>query len=134
MINHLKSHHDIVAPQITGVPSLRSVAINFSFSLGQKKISAAFAKRATADVAICQLTAKEMCCTLWATRALPFDLIDDPLFRAQFGVQVPIGLNRNTFGAEMKEFAHKVNTQIFKSMKGCMVTLGVDGWTNSRHR
>jgi len=76
------------------------------FSVGQTNISAAFAKRAVAEVATSELSAKELCCTLRETRALPLDLIDDPIVRAQFGSQVPIGAEQEYLGAEMKEFAH----------------------------
>ena len=72
--------------------------------------------------------------TPWATKSLPFDLIDDPVFRAQFGAGIPIGLNRNSFQAEMLALGDKVNKHILARMKGGAVTLGVDGWTNTRHR
>ena len=91
-------------------------------------------KRSIAESAKTQLTAKEICCTLWATRALSFDLIDDSLFRAQFGPMTPAGLTRHSLAEEMTKLAEKVRGQILESMKGCTVTLGLDGWTNTRHR
>ena len=61
-------------------------------------------------------------------------MIDDPVFRAQFGTGVPTGLNANKLPEEMKSLAAKVQKEIFSRLKGEAITLGIDGWTNARHR
>ena len=91
-------------------------------------------KRQLAESSNGALSAKEKCCVLWATRSLPFDMIDDPVFRSQFGYGVPLGLNRNTLPTEMGLLATKVEEAILQKLKGECVTLGLDGWTNTRHR
>ena len=91
-------------------------------------------KRQLAESAKTSLSTKELCCVLWANRALAFDLIDDPVHRALFGVGVPIGLNRHTLVDEMGLLAQKIQTEVMAKLKGECVTLGLDGWTNTWHR
>ena len=93
-----------------------------------------FVKRNIAESAKAGLTPRELCCVLWATKGLSFELVDDPIFRAQFGSGVPPGLNAHTLSSEMKELGQKVQREIYARLQGEAVTVGVDGWTNTRHR
>lgn len=93
-----------------------------------------FLKRNVAESAKNQLNNKEMCAVLWATKGLAFELIQDPIFKAQFGPCIPAGLDRGSLVTEMKQLAAKVDAELYNRMKGCTVTMGVDGWTNTRHR
>jgi hypothetical protein len=104
------------------------------FVFSDRSITTMVVKRQLAESTKTSLTSKEQCCVLWATRGLAFDLIDDPVFRAQFGVGVPIGLNRSNFPQHMALLANKVQDAVVAKMKGECVTLGLDGWTNTRHR
>lgn len=70
---------------------------------------------------------------MWARNNLSYDLIDDPMFRHQFGVCVPVGFDRKKLSDEMHSLADKINTKMFEKVGKCMATLGVDGWTNTRH-
>ena len=71
---------------------------------------------------------------LWAVKGLAYDLIDDPLFRAIFAPCIPANMTRNTLREEMKTLGAKVLGDVFAKLKGAQITLGVDGWTNIRHR
>lgn len=106
---------------------------NLSFS-GQQKITTAVLKRNLAEGAKATLSSRELCCGIWACNALAYQLIEDPLFRAQFGPSIPVGLGRQQLSEEMKLLAAKIdNLMISKIGKGTG-TLAVDGWTNTRHR
>jgi hypothetical protein len=80
------------------------------------------------------LSSTERICMIWASRALPYSLVDDPLFKMQFGTNIPPGLSRSNLKMEMLGFAQKVTEMIFKKVGSGPVCLGVDGWTNTRHR
>ena len=80
-----------------------------------------------------ELSPGEYCCALWATAALPFDLIENPMFRAQFGPCIPVGLGRQELSSEMKILALKINELALKKIGKGVVTIGIDGWTNCRH-
>ena len=67
-------------------------------------------KRNIAEAAKLSLNSKEICCALWATKGLAFELVDDPLFRSQFGPLVPMGLNRNTLPEEIGQFLNVPST------------------------
>ena len=71
---------------------------------------------------------------IWASRALPYNLVDDPLFAMQFGTNIPPGLSRSTLKIEMVNLSQKVMEMIFKKVGSGPVCLGVDGWSNTRHR
>ena len=133
MASHLKSQHNVVQYGPKGL-----TAINEGFSPppppGQKPITAFTARTMVAQSAGQKLSARENCCVLWALNALPYQLIQDPLFRAQFGPCIPPGLDRHVLSNEMKELAQKLDDLMYKDMSKCCVTLGIDGWTNTRHR
>ena len=69
---------------VSKVPLFNFCCIKFAFS-AQTPITALMARKKLAVSADAQLNSREMCCLLWAVRALPFNLIDDPLFKTQFG-------------------------------------------------
>ena len=73
---------------------------------GQTKISA---YRAMATTAKEQLSTPQYLCALWARNNLSYDLIDDPMFRHQFGVCIPIGFNRMKLSEEMHSLAELIN-------------------------
>ena len=98
------------------------------------QISNAFLRRNVAAGAKMTLSARELCCAIWATNALSYRLIEDPFFRAQFGPSIPLGLGRQELSEEMKTLAAKVDAQMFAQIGKGMGTLAVDGWTNARHR
>lgn len=79
-------------------------------------------------------TPRELCCAIWACNALSFQLIDDPLFKAQFGPCIPLGFNRKELSEEMKKLANKVDEMMLSEIGKGVGVLAVDGWTNTRHR
>ena len=91
-------------------------------------------RKRLADEASSVLSSKEMCCVIWATHALPYHLIEDPLFKSQFAPCIPVGLGRHGLHDEMKLLSEKVMGAILAKIGKSPVTLGVDGWTNTRHR
>ena len=97
---------------------------------GQTKISA---YRTMATTAKEQLSTPQYLCALWARNNLSYDLIDDPMFRHQFGVCIPIGFNRMKLSEEMHSLAELINKRILAKVGKCMATIAVDGWTNTRH-
>ena len=80
------------------------------------------------------LSSREFCCVIWATKGLSYDLIDDGLFRAQFAPCLPVGLNRKELSEEMKCLAQKILDLMFVKIGKGIVSLAVDGWTNCRHK
>ena len=93
-----------------------------------------FARKRLADDVKNELNPRELCCVLWAMKGLSYDLIDDPLFRAIFGTSIPPNLHRHALAEEMKALGHKVLAAVFAKLKGSLVTIAVDGWTNIRHK
>ena len=91
------------------------------------------AYRAMASAAKEDLTAPEYLAAIWARKALPYDLLDDPMFRQQFNPCIPPGFNRKKLSEEMHTLAGKVNERVYKKLGKCFATIGVDGWTNTRH-
>ena len=73
------------------------------------------------------LSPREYCCALWATAALPFDLIENPMFRAQFGPCIPVGLGRQELSSEMKLLALKINELVLTKIGKGVVTIGING-------
>ena len=47
------------------------------------------------------LSASEYIAAIWARNALSYDLIEDPMFRHQFGVCIPVGFDRQKLSQEM---------------------------------
>jgi len=86
LMNHLKSQHQIDGPTAKGVS--RGDALHGS-SVGQK-IEAFQAVPASNPGD--ELTKKEYIAGLWARKGLSYSLIDDWMFRKQFGVCVPVGV------------------------------------------
>ena len=76
---------------------------------GQTKISA---YRAMATTAKEQLSTPQYLCALWARNNLSYDLIDDPMFRHQFGVCIPIGFNRMKLSEEMHSLHSDVRSHL----------------------
>ena len=91
-------------------------------------------KRVLADKAKVDLSPEEFICALWARRGLAYDLLDDPMFRAQFGFCIPTGFDSDKLSDQMKVLAAKIHNAIFKKIGNGTVTLAVDGWTNVRHK
>ena len=56
------------------------------------------------------LSAREFIAAIWARKALPFSLLDDEMFRAQFGVCIPhrLELSKGCFGPGIKGFQPKI--------------------------
>ena len=73
-------------------------------------------------------------CAIWATNALPYRLIEDPFFKAQFGPCIPLGFGRQELSHEMKSLAQKMDDIVFAQIGKGVGVLAVDGWTNTRHR
>ena len=80
------------------------------------------------------LSPQEFICAIWALRALLYDLVEDPMFKHHFGLGIPKGFVRHELSTTMKTFAVRINETMYKRMGGEVVTLGIDGWTNFRHR
>ena len=108
------------------------------------------AKKLLADKAQAQLSAKEFIAIIWArevSRHLPlqslerilqqglaYQLLDSPLFRAQFGVAIPVGFNRLDLSQTMVDLSQKIKAMVVAKLGKTMVTIATDGWTNVRHR
>lgn len=116
---------------------------------GQQSIFATASKRAAAVSAKVDLSAKEYICAIWARKALSYDLIEDAMFRTHFGPCIPLGFGRqelrfvHTFASmfcavlnstEMKLLAKKIDALVLQKVGNAVGTLGVDGWTNVRHK
>ena len=71
---------------------------------------------------------------MWARRALAYDLVDDPMFREQFGIGVPKGFDSHKLSEEMKLLANKMHEKMYQRIGQGTVTMALDGWTNLRHR
>ena len=97
--------------------------------LGQKKISA---YQTTATAAKFELSSAEFIAATWATNGLAYRLVDDAMFRKQFGSSIPPGFTRRTLSSTMETLAQRIMGKVYSKLAGNMVTLGVDGWTNTR--
>ena len=80
-----------------------------------------------------ELSSREYIASIWARNHLAYDLIDDPMFRQQFGPNIPPSFDRRQHSDEMKSLATKITSRMFQKLGKCVATLGVDGWTNTRH-
>ena len=58
-----------------------------------------------ANVAKEKLSSKEYIAAIWARKALAYDLLDDAMFRQQFGASIPPGFGREAQSEEMKLLA-----------------------------
>ena len=70
--------------------------------LGQKKISA---YQTTATAAKFELSSAEFIAATWATNGLAYRLVDDAMFRKQFGSSIPPGFTRRTLSSTMETLA-----------------------------
>ena len=82
----------------------------------QKAITSV-ACRAMAVDAKQDLSAEEYICALWARRGLAYDLIDDPMFKAQFGSAIPLGFDRKKLSGVMQSLAKKLNADPEKKLE-----------------
>ena len=64
----------------------------------QKKLSA---YAVMANAAKEELSGPEYVAAIWARKALAYELLDDPMFRQQFGPCIPPGFNRKKLSEEM---------------------------------
>ena len=87
--SHLRSQHNLEGkrPGVTLIPF--GLFTYLFFYVASTPITALFARKAVAAAASAQLSPRENICVLWAVRALPYDLIDDPLFRIMAGFSGP---------------------------------------------
>jgi hypothetical protein len=81
-----------------------------------------------------QLTKAELNAVLWARGGLSFRTLDDPLFRELYGSCIPVGLTRKTMSQEVVKVAEKWRGELAAVLRGKLVTIGLDGWTNTRHK
>lgn len=100
----------------------------------QPKLLAMMAKKSGTNPLKENLSSREFCCVIWARNALPFSLIEDELFRAQFAPCLPVGFGREELSKEMKELSEKVTKLLIQRISSGIVTMAVDGWTNCRHK
>ena len=56
------------------------------------------------------LNDKELLCVTWASNALSYDLVEDPLFRRCFAASIPRGMDRHNLSEEMKRLAARSNS------------------------
>ena len=137
MKNHLEKIHNIVeqGPKRVPPPPAKKIGGPLpSLFPAKTPVTAFFLRKRLAEEVKGSLTPKELCCVLWATKGLAFNLIDDPVFRAIFGPCIPSNVHRHSLNDEMKALGEKVLDGVWEKLKGRQVTLGVDGWTNARHR
>ena len=93
-----------------------------------------FARKRLAEELKQALTMREMCCVLWATKGLAYGLTEDPLFKAIFGAVIPPNFNPHALSTDMVALGKEIHQEVIDKLKGAQVTIGVDGWTNTRHR
>jgi hypothetical protein len=114
MLNHLKHKHAL------GQQTPKDVCVEtcspfpyFGNATGQKTINA-FA--VMADKAKAELSASEFIAAIWARNALPYQLVDDPMFRKQFGVAMPCGFDRHKLSTEMQNLATEIDERILQKV------------------
>ena len=66
-----------------------------------------------------ELTPQEFIASVWARNALPFHLIDEPMFRKQFGVAIPLGFDRHKLSSQMHSLAAKLDNCILAKVTFC---------------
>lgn len=55
---------------------------------------------------------------IWAKNGLPYQLVDEPMYKQFFGTLYPTGLNRKTLSVEMQKLALKIDLAVASKLRG----------------
>lgn len=76
------------------------------------------------------LNTREYLALVWAKNALPYQLIEDPLFDHAFSTNIPKGFTRHELSKTMLQLSDKITRKIEEKLGRSVVTMAVDGMKN----